>query len=173
MTSPSIGRKQRELLRVRFPAWKWPGSFPYPCPASLKLTGWAEEVSVISGDDPLVRARVQLPIRTSSLVQPRADVVQQSGFPAASGRTVVQLHSSAPRSGIPIRQRTMPQVHVSAGSSPARSSNPHRGACRVGVSTPRHFLTRRSGRVTQGSLVTLVRLQPPTPAPTTHFIFER
>ena len=131
----------------------------------FSFPGWAEEASVISGDDPLLRARVQLPIRTSSLVQPPLQMSSSSqDFPLPAGgqwcNSTHLLHAPVSQSGRgPCLRRMSVPVRVRPGV-PAPSAGPAGWASQpLGTST-----CPASGPAAQGSLVTLVRLQPPTPA---------
>lgn len=108
----------------------------------FSFPGWAEEASVISGDDPLLRVRVQLPIRTSSLVQPPLQMSSSSqDFPLPAGgqwcNSTHLLHAPVSQSGrgpclrcmsVPVRVR--PGVPAPSAGPAGWASQP------LGISLP-------------------------------------
>ncbi len=106
---------------------------PHPCPEVTPARHFTtprlgRRRPVITFDAPLLRGTgfnshpTFAPCPTT-----HADVVQQPGFLVANERTMVQVHPSAPHSGIPTRQRNTPQKRVSVGSNPTRSISPSAG----------------------------------------------
>lgn len=168
--SGASGRKHLRVFRVRFPAWTGPIRDQPLARKSPPRHPSGRRRPVISGDDPH-GSGFDSRIRPSPLARPpHADVVQQPGCPAASGKTTVQVCPSAPCrfllvSKMPgnrrvtavqfrpanstLRYPNSAEEHVSETCQSRFKSDseyqPQRGQIMVGVSTPRHPLPGHTG----------------------------